>query len=474
MVPVKLCAAFALALSAFGAGGFDARFEEIKKRATREQLYAFLYALPKGGDLHNHFGLTTHAELWFEYATDPSKNGNNAYYTRLRHADCEGDNAPFVRYRTVQRATFERLPACQKGEYAPLAGLTAQQKADWLASLKLDRPGEGRNEFFEVIVARMGDMPREPVLFCNVIAETIRRMGAEGVRYLESQAATVNWRDRDGNPVSPDAGAAYLRQMLQRPEVKASGVEVRFLHPVLRFHPQAEQGVENTYAFVDRHRDLWVGINLLGREDNDKGYPLRFLETFRKMRRKYSGIRLSIHGGEKDSPGTDVRETLLLGAERIGHGVNLITDPDTLLLLRGGRYLVEIQLISNRLLEYTPDLNEHPFPEYLRTGIPVCLNTDDPGPWDSNLTDEYFTAVTHFNLAWDEIVTLGRNSLSYSFAPEDLKKRLLAEYESAVRAFENRFDTNGWAETLKGAQPAVTGYARRTFGLTAAGEKQNR
>jgi NAD binding domain of 6-phosphogluconate dehydrogenase len=35
-------------------------------------------------------------------------------------------------------------------------------------------------------------------------------------------------------------------------------------------------------ANVDRHRDLWVGINMAGREDNDKGYPLRFLDTFRR------------------------------------------------------------------------------------------------------------------------------------------------------------------------------------------------
>jgi adenosine deaminase CECR1 len=60
------------------------------------------------------------------------------------------------------------------------------------------------------------------------------------------------------------------------------------------------------------------------------------------MRRTYSGIGLSIHGGEVDSPGTQVRETLLLGATRIGHGVNLISDPDTILFMRNGKVLVEI------------------------------------------------------------------------------------------------------------------------------------
>ncbi|MFQ5790889.1 MAG: hypothetical protein ACE5JI_10485 [Acidobacteriota bacterium] len=108
--------------------------------------------------------------------------------------------------------------------------------------------------------------------------------------------------------------------------------------------------------------DRWVGVNLVGREDNDKGYPLRFLDTFRKMRRRYSGIGLAIHGGEVDEPNRHVRDTLLLGATRIGHSVNLITDPDTLLLMRGGRYLVEVSLVSNQLLGYTPNLDEHPFP----------------------------------------------------------------------------------------------------------------
>jgi predicted acyl esterase len=42
-----------------------------------------------------------------------------------------------------------------------------------------------------------------------------------------------------------------------------------------------------------------------------------------------------------------------LGATRIGHGVNLISDPDTMLMMRHNRYLVEISLVSNQVLEYT-------------------------------------------------------------------------------------------------------------------------
>ena len=68
---------------------------------------------------------------------------------------------------------------------------------------------------------------------------------------------------------------------------------------------------------------------------------------------------------------------------------------------------------------------KHPLPEYLRFGVTVCLNTDDRGSWDSNMTDEYFTGVTTFNLTWKKIVELGRNSLTYSFAEHPLKQKLL-------------------------------------------------
>ena len=39
---------------------------------------------------------------------------------------------------------------------------------------------------------------------------------------------------------------------------------------------------------------------------------------------------------------------------------------------------MEINLISNLLLEYVSDYDAHPFPEYLRTAS-VALSTDDRG-----------------------------------------------------------------------------------------------
>jgi len=186
-----------------------------------------------------------------------------------------------------------------------------------------------------------------------------------------------------------------------------------------------------------------VAVNMVGREDNDKGYPLRFLETLRQLRSTLGGVNLSIHAGEVDEPNYHVRDTLLLGAQRIGHGVNLISDPETLLQMRYGPYLVEINLISNLLLEYFDDHAQHPFPEYLRIGVPVALSTDDRGMWDSTMTDEFFVAVKQYDLSWAEIEQLGRNSLAYSFLEEPLKSDLLERYAQRLVRFAQDFQRRG-------------------------------
>jgi adenosine deaminase CECR1 len=446
------------------AGSFDPQFETIKKSASKAQLYSLLWDLPKGGDLHNHFGLSNMAEQWYDAATDKKRTHGNEFYTRSRFNNCPDSSEPLIRFRTIQRSTYLKLSDCRKAEYQNLAALTPELKAEWVSSLKLDREGEGRDEFFEVIGKRLGELFRDPWLATDLLVENMKRYSAQGLRYLETQAGVGLFQDQEGNPLDPERGVQIFRAALDRPDAKATGMTVRFLMTIGRFAPNAEEMLERAYKFVDGHRDMWVGINMAGREDNDKGHPLRFLETYRKMRRTYSGIQLSIHGGEVDSPGQDVRKTLMLGATRIGHGVNLITDPDTMLLMQNRKYLVEINLISNKLLEYVPDLSKHPFPEYLRFGIPVCLNTDDPGVWDSNITDEYFTAVTNFNLSWQELVQIGRDSLRYSFVEAPVKERLLKEYSEAIAKFERKYGDDSWPQKVAAVKPMYSGYATRNLG----------
>ncbi len=448
---------------------FSARFDEIKKGATDAELYRFLYELPKGGDLHNHMGGENLPETWYKVATN-SKLVHDAFYTRTKLLGCADSTEPLLYDITINQATYDALSPERKKEYEPLAGLSDAEKAKWLSNLWLDSPAKGREEFFQNIWPRISAMEKNPYLMAEMLVENMKLFGAEHVRYIETQAFVFGingnaFNRPDNSPLSLDDALNIFRDRLKQPDAVATGVTVRFQSCVLRFTPWAIQGVEDAYKFMDHNRDLFVGINMAGREDNEKGYPSQFQDVFNRMRSQYPDIHISIHAGESDEPNFHVRDTLYLGATRIGHGVNLYTDPQTMLIMRACNFLVEINLISNKLLEYTPDLDKHPFPNYLRFGIPVCLNTDDRGMFGSDLTDEYFTAVKHFNLTWGELAEMGRNSLVHSFVQPAEKGRLLTSYDNALSRFTSDWDISQWKAELDRLNPPITPYARREFHL---------
>lgn len=444
---------------------FSQQFERMKQVATREQLYRLLYAMPKGGDLHQHFNLANFAESWLLLATDPKITRSNVFYTRARPRDCPNLTAVAPRFTTIQKSSYDALPPCQKDEYVALSQLTAEERALFISGLKLDKDEEGRQEFFDAIGARIGDMGRDPNLAGAALVDNMRRFATEGLRYMELFVVGPRFIDIYGQPVPIERGVQILHERLLAPDAIATGLTVRFLATVVRHHPDAEIEIERAYELVSKHRDLFVGINLAGREEDGRGHALRFVDVFRRMRSRYSNIPLSLHAGESEAPGTQVKDTLLLGANRIGHGTNLLSDSSTMLLMRGNQYLIETSLLSNQLLKYVPDIKVHPFPEFLRIGIPVCLNTDDRGAWDSNMTDEYFAAVTNFNLSWEEIVAIGRNSLTHSFVEPPVRERLLREYEAAMKRFEFQFIGDDWSEKLRHVNLSKSGYAKRKWGI---------
>jgi len=426
------------------AAASDGWFEAFKRDASDAELYRFLYAMPKGGDLHNHMSGAGFPEWWYRLALQQEKRGY-VYYTKVRIENCRGYGTdefsvqPYLLlFRNILAASYDKLPECEKREYKPLADLNEEERRAWQDSIRLDKPHEGRDEFFQTHWQRLNDLAKNPYVIAELIYLNMKHFGDEGLLYFEPQVSVHGFQRADGSALGPDEVAAIYRERIDRADARDTGVTVRFQSALLRFHPRAEEILADLYHFVYNNRDLWVAVNMVGREDNDKGYPLRFLPTLRELRRQYPGVKLSIHAGEVDEPNRHVRDTLLLGADRIGHGVNLIDDPDTLLAMRHGPYLVEINLISNLLLEYVDDYGEHPFPEYLRTGVPVALSTDDRGMWDSNMTDEFFIAVKEFNLSWSELVLLGRNSLTYSFADDETRGNLVQEFERRITAFERR------------------------------------
>lgn len=456
---------------------FSSWFEYFKDQASDSELYQFLYLMPKGGDLHNHMSGSGFSEWWYELALAEKSRGY-IYYTKVKIENCrdygvnEFSFSPYLLlFRNIAKPSYDKLSECEQGEYKLLSELNEKEKSAWLNSIRLDKSYEGRDEFFQTHWQRLNEIYSNPYVIAEIIYRNMREFSKEGLTYLETQVGVDRYLKPDGSIFSPNEVAQIYRNRIHQKDAKNTGVTVRFQRSILRFLASAEDDLKRMYQFVYDNNDLWVAVNMVGREDNDKGYPLRFLDTLRDLRKKYSGVKLSIHAGEVDEPNFHVRDTLLLGADRIGHGLNLITDSQTMLQMRHGPYLVEINLISNMLLEYVDDYSKHPFPEYLRTSIPVALSTDDRGMWDSTMTDEFFVAVKEFDLSWNELQQLHRNSISYSFLDNGKKSELLENLENRMRKFTRKVNLKNIRFNLSDKKsasiPKPRGFICRRYSLCA-------
>ena len=458
--------------SSVNSADISSLFEIIKREASPEQLYKFLYLMPKGGDIHHHLGGGFLPSMWYGIATDPKRNGGQRFFTRYRittmkmHPLLNDPGESYIfQWQTLNEKTYNSLSAEFKTDFKLLSDLNDHQRLDWMSSVVLDKKGEGRDEFFEYTWSRLGDLLTSIHVLTELFVENMKLFSAEGVRYMEIQRRVRDYKNERGEIITAEQSDAYWKWRLAQKDARETGIAVRWQAVALRFDPDAEQQIRDYYKHIDSNRDVWVGINMAGREDDNRGYPSRFKDVFDEMLRKYPRIGISIHAGEAEKPDSYIRDTLRLGATRIGHGINLLSDEDTLLRMRDSKFLVEINLISNELLEYVPNLDMHPFPIYLRQGIACCLNTDDRGMWDSNFTDEVFVAVQRFNLSWAEILKTAYNSYEFSFAEESLKRELVDSFKRDMDIFEKQFSESNW-QTVLAEVPAVThGYGRSALKL---------
>jgi adenosine deaminase CECR1 len=86
------------------------------------------------------------------------------------------------------------------------------------------------------------------------------------------------------------------------------------------------------------------------------------------------------------------------------------------------------------------------------------------------MTDEFFVAVTEFNLSWDEIRALSRNSLQYSFAQPAIKQKLLLEFDERMSKFELGMQKYGTARLA--SMPPTRGFICTRYQLCSPDQGQ--
>jgi adenosine deaminase len=406
-------------------------------------LLAFLHDMPKGGDLHNHLGGAVYAEDWFDFAAS--------------------DN--FCVDRTTSRLLSPPCDSCEK--YTPKPAIRCAYGDHILYSQIIDawsmrnwHAGDesGHDHFFATFDKFE---PAEGNHTADSIATVINRAAKEGVQYVEFMHTAdgdasielglkQGW-EPDFTKAREKLLAAGLKEIVAatsktaaeddarvRAELKCGtpdaepgcNVTVRYVYQVLRGLPHEAVFAQILLGFelasADPH---FVGLNLVMPEDwyvpvRDFNEHMAMLDYLHKV---YPKVHITLHAGElaiglvkPEDLSFHIRSSVENGhAERIGHGVSIMSEKDPIGLMKemaARNVLVEINLTSNdQILGVSGE--DHPLPVYLKYGVPVAISTDDEGVARSDMTHEYLRAVQGYRLPYPVLKRMTRQSIEHSFLP---------------------------------------------------------
>jgi len=186
-----------------------------------------------------------------------------------------------------------------------------------------------------------------------------------------------------------------------------------------------------------------VDINIVNREDNKNSLfynniQMKIIKYFKDLYK----IKISLHSGELTHRLTRLENlnhisTAIEISDRIGHGVDIIYEPNPLNIInkmRNEKIAVEINLLSNDfLLGVKP--SDNPVRVYLKHKVPVVISSDDPGIFLTTLSEQYYLLTKNFNLTFLELKNIIYNGINYSFLDEADKKKQIGILDEKFRIF---------------------------------------
>jgi adenosine deaminase len=191
-------------------------------------------------------------------------------------------------------------------------------------------------------------------------------------------------------------------------------IAVGLLCTLQRILPVAD--AERVMEFVSSNTDTFVGIDLA---DNEVGFDSKpFREVFKAAKR--AGLGITVHAGEADVPKAPrfVMDAIeILGATRIGHGLQVYKDPEVMKIVRDQKVVLELCPTSNVLTNAVPSVEQHPFRKLMDFGIHTTINTDDPSIFNTNLVKEYELLQRHQGLTEAEFKKCAQYAAESSFIP---------------------------------------------------------
>lgn len=254
----------------------------------------------------------------------------------------------------------------------------------------------------------------------ELIAEEFARGQADqNILYTEANYTAMTIHRYSGIPWNEQLDA------LQRGFAKVPETKINLIIDIVRQFPK-EEGETIAQWCIDGMSKGVVAIGLSGYEGQtpvaDHGHAFQTA--------KAAGLKCSAHAGENGGAPA-IREALQDAlADRIGHGVKCLEDPQLVLELRDKQIHLEVNPTSNVCIGVFPSLAGHPLPRLLDEGLSVSINSDDPPYFNTTLTEEWIRCAHEFELSTDILFTLCQGAANNAFildAEKAILRKAIAE-----------------------------------------------
>ncbi len=407
------------------------------------QLRQFLKKMPKGADLHYHLSGGVYAESFIRAAVEDGlciDTKQLAFTTCGSERSAEKSTVPATEAYKNQNLYDQLVNAFSMRSFVPYAGVSAH------------------DHFFDSFAKFGGTKPSHKAEWVD---EAAARAASQNEQYLElmetpdfsiaaKAASGVGWKDdfkelRDGllaHGLGENVKAAikHLDEIeKKRRELEHCGesnaaaacqVDIRFIYQVLRGLPKEIVFAQTLLGFEAAATDPEhvVGINFVMPEDgfiSMRDYALQ-MKMVKYLHSAYPNVHITLHAGElgygmvpPEGLCCHIRLAVEAGAERIGHGVDVMYEdrPHELLKEMAAKHvMVEVNLTSNDVILGVSG-KHHPLPMYQMFHVPVALSTDDEGVSRIDLTNEYVRAVETYGYKYSDLKKMARTGLEHAFLP---------------------------------------------------------
>jgi adenosine deaminase len=252
----------------------------------------------------------------------------------------------------------------------------------------------------------------------RVAYEAVADAAADNVRYLELRFNPVAQARVQG--FSLDQVTTWVCDAVARAQLDCN-VRVNLILQIGR-----EENLEAAAQIVDialAHRDKGVvGLDLAG--DEVKFSASAFASVFQRARRE--GLFVTVHAGEAGGAHNVWEAVELLGAQRVGHGMRAVEDPEVVRLVRDREVTLEICPTSNLQTGVVRHFWHHPLIDLLALNLRVTINTDDPSISDTTLTDEYMVAMLTMGVTLQQVKRAIITAAEGAFLPPEERRQLVA------------------------------------------------